>query len=200
MYMGYRYLKALNEEVLQAGATWQPHEHKESLILTYVIRGKLLHECADGSQQVIDQGQAHLLETGTVYRHREMNGSPTDEVHYIQAFIRPKQKALPPRAEAWQFSPNSHVENMILIASPTGENSSIRIDQDVKVWVGKASPGSDFIRPIPNRRYIWFQALSGSGVLNQVPYGTGDGLSLDAESKLQLTPQEETNFLFLDFS
>ena len=62
---------AVNDEVLDVGAGFDEHEHRDLVIVTYVVSGSLAHQGI--SDQVLEAGEVGVLSTGASCTHAERN-------------------------------------------------------------------------------------------------------------------------------
>ena len=97
-------LVTCNEDVLQPGAGYGPHPHRDLEIVTWVLSGRLRHEDSTGTRGVLRPGQVQRLSAGHGVTHSETadawlldGGAPSDEpVHLVQTWLLPAASGIEP--------------------------------------------------------------------------------------------------------
>jgi redox-sensitive bicupin YhaK (pirin superfamily) len=73
-------------------------------IISYILSGQLAHKDSWGTGSVIVPGDVQKMSAGTGIHHRKCNPSDRELVHFLQIWITPNQKDLPPGYEQKNFS------------------------------------------------------------------------------------------------
>src|SRR6201994_1595569 len=111
-------LRVINEDRVQAGAGFGTHGHRDMEIISYVLDGELAHEDSMGNGSVIRPGDVQRMSAGTGVRHSEFNASKDEPVHFLQIWIQPEARNLPPSYEEKHFGAADKRGRLRLIASP----------------------------------------------------------------------------------
>lgn len=87
---------AHNDELLERGAGYDDHLHRDTEIVTWVLTGALRHTDDLGHSSVVTPGQVQVLSAGSGVMHAETNAAdrPT---RFIQTWLRPDAHGLTPR-------------------------------------------------------------------------------------------------------
>ena len=64
-----------NDDVVRPGAGFETHPHRDMEIITWVLRGSLVHQDSEGNRGVIYPGLAQRMSAGTGILHSEKNDS-----------------------------------------------------------------------------------------------------------------------------
>ena len=90
-------LLACNEETLAVGAGFEPHWHRDTEIVTWVVEGALAHRDDHGHASVVRPGRVQYLSAGSGVRHREANvGGAREPVRFLQFWLQPDEFATQP--------------------------------------------------------------------------------------------------------
>jgi redox-sensitive bicupin YhaK (pirin superfamily) len=87
--VGFGALAAHNEELLAPGAGFDPHPHRDSEIVTWVLEGSLRHEDTQGNRGVLGSGSVQLLSAGSGVTHSERNAAADRPVRFVQMWLTP---------------------------------------------------------------------------------------------------------------
>jgi redox-sensitive bicupin YhaK (pirin superfamily) len=139
------------------------------------------------------------MSAGTGIRHSEFNHSRTEDVKLLQIWLLPEREGIEPSYEQTSFLDKFTPNSWVLTASNKGRDGSVRIHQDVDLFVGHFE--KDFQKKYAFRagRYGWLQVVRGSLHVNQkYDLTDGDGLAVSDEKELLLTAQSSCEFLFFD--
>ncbi len=198
-HMGFRSLRVINEDRVQAGGGFPLHPHRDMEILSFVIEGALEHQDDLGSREIINAGEVQRISAGTGVRHSEYNPSDRDEVHFLQIWILPERKGLEPDYEKRSFAPGNR-EGLLLIGSQNGRAGSAVIHRDVDLYSGHLGHGQTLRQSLQQDRHAWLQVISGTLDLNGIRLEAGDGAAVSEEGSLELSAGQECRFLLFDLS
>lgn len=197
--MGFRSLRVINEDTVQGGAGFDTHPHRDMEILSYVLSGALEHRDSLGHTAVMRAGDVQRISAGTGILHSEFNHSPIEPVHFLQIWIRPDRAGHVPGYAERSFSelPEGRLR---LIASQTGREESIPINQDAEVYLAKLREGDSSRHDLNPARHAWIQVAQGSLRVNGFPLEKGDGAAISEESSLSLVSHEKSQLLLFDLA
>lgn len=171
-FMGFSALRVINEDWIAPSMGFGMHPHKDMEILTYVLSGAVAHKDSMGNSETVPAGEFQLMSAGTGVRHSEFNPSDTDELHLYQIWIIPNQMGVAPRYEQARFADKA---GGTLILSPTGEQGSLNVYQDMRLWrfQGNEQHTGQIFKANDGRVY-WLQVTKGSIIIKDKPYQGGE--------------------------
>lgn len=197
-HMGFRVLRVINEDRVEAGQGFGTHGHRDMEIISYVLEGALGHKDSLGNGSVLRPGDFQCMTAGTGIRHSEFNPSESETVHFYQIWLLPKQKGLPPRYDQRAFPEEERRGKLRVVASPDGRDGALTIHQDAEVLLASLAAGERVTHELAPGRHAWLQVLRGSVQLNGVPFATSDGAAVSEESSLTVLATESCEVMLFD--
>lgn len=113
-------------------------------IISYVLDGALEHKDSLGNGAISRYGDVQRMSAGTGVYHSEFNNSPTAPLHFLQIWLAPNVKDIPPRYEEKHFTPASKQGQLRLIASSDGRQNTVSVHQDASIYAAILDAG-DYI-------------------------------------------------------
>jgi hypothetical protein len=87
-----------------------------------------------------------------------------------------------------------------LVASKSGRDDSIHINQDTDLWFAKFSGGETVTHELKAKRHAWLHVAEGNVELNGNLLAAGDGAAVSGESKLELVGKGKAQVLLFDLN
>ena len=190
----------INDDRVAPGGGFPTHSHRDMEILSYVLEGALAHKDSMGTGSVIHPGEIQLMRAGTGVAHSEFNQSKTEPVHFLQVWILPAERGLPPAYGQQAFDQEAARRDFALLASQDGRDGSLRLRQDVDLRVALLGSGATRRMPLPPGRHAWVQMARGSASVNGIPLAEGDGAALSDEESIELTGNDDAEVLVFDLA
>lgn len=184
--MGFRSLRVINEDRVRPESGFGKHSHRDMEILSYVLEGELGHQDNLGNGSVIRPGDVQRMTAGTGVTHSEWNHSKNEPVHFLQIWIVPEQRGLPPGYEQKSFGDRAR-DRLLLVASRGGRDGSVAIHQDAELYVARLGPGKAVEHTLRPGRHAWVQVARGEIALDGTRLQAGDGAAVSAEPRLSLS-------------
>lgn len=199
-HMGFRALRVINDDRVDGGNGFGTHPHNDMEIITYILDGALQHRDSMGTGSVIKPGDVQRMTAGTGVTHSEFNASKSEPVHLLQIWLLPEREDLTPSYEEKHFAKADRQDQLRLVASRGGENGSIHVNQDVRLYASLLANGKTVEHTLAKGRHAWLQVAKGAVRVNDLQLATGDGLAVSAEDKLQITATADSEFLLFDLA
>lgn len=150
--MGFGALRVLNEDWIQPGTGFGMHPHRDLEILLIPLSGAVAHADSLGNEAVVRRDEVMLMRAGSGIEHSQLNASDREVDHHLQVWLSPRSLGLKPGVALGRFDPAQSVGSWQLIASEDGRDSSLVVDQDVRVFRARLlSTGELAYRPAPGR-------------------------------------------------
>src|SRR6266540_2826824 len=140
------------------------------------------------------------MTAGKGITHSEFNHSATAPLHFLQIWIVPAQKNLEPGYEQREFPQSERTGRLRLVASGDGRDGSMKIHQDVNVFVASLAPGDEVTHTLQSNRHVWIQMARGSAAVNGVQLQAGDGAQISTESALTIAATSKAELLLFDLA
>ncbi len=199
-HMGFRALRVINEDRVEPGHGFGTHGHREMEIISYVLEGALRHDDSTGIGSVIRPGDVQRMSAGTGVRHSERNLSPSERVHFLQIWLLPNARNIPPSYEQKTFGADEKRGRLRLVASPDGRDGSVTIHTDASLYAGLFAAGEASELTIPRSRHAWIQLARGRARVNGSELGPGDGAALTDETNVRIEGVADAELLAFDLA
>ena len=198
-YMGFRSLRVINDDTVAPGGGFGTHPHRDMEIITYILDGELEHKDSMGNGRVIRTGEVQYMAAGTGVQHSEFNPSEKNPVHLLQIWIQPDRKGAKPRYEEKSMV-RAQTGVWHLVASQSGRDGSIAINQDAELLLAKLESGDTVEHLLPAQRQAWIHVAEGAVELNGQKLNAGDAVAVSEEAKLKLTAIGKSQVLLFDLN
>lgn len=195
-----------NDDWVQPGTGFETHPHQDMEIVTWVMRGSLVHQDSMGNSGVIYPGLAQRMSAGTGILHSEKNDSwrhstaaqHEDPVHFIQMWVIPDEAGITPGYEQLEIDHELLSGKLVTVASGMDvhrDSAAIHIrNRYAALHVARLQPGQSIELPDAPFQHVFVPVgsldMEGQGLLNP-----GDSARLTATGGQRLTAEEETEVL-----
>jgi redox-sensitive bicupin YhaK (pirin superfamily) len=195
--MGWGPLRVFNDDRLVPGAVWPMHPHRDIEGLTYVVEGTFRHEDDQGNDGALPAGSVQRMTLGRGAWHSEQNGSEAEPMRFIQMWILPSERGLPPSVEQKVFSVEDRTDRLLEVFSPDG-GDSVKVHRDAWVYVARLRPGADVSHPFGEGRGGYLYVIEGHLGVGQDRLRTGDAAKIREERALELHAEDATELVLVD--
>jgi len=199
-HMGFRALRVINDDTVAPGGGFGAHPHRDMEIISYVLDGALAHRDSMGTGSVIQPGDVQRMSAGTGVVHSELNASKTDDVHFLQIWLQPARRGLPPGYEQKSFPAADKAGRLRLVASPDGRDGSVTVHADASLYAGVLGAGQTAELPLAPGRHAWVHVARGAARVNGHDLTAGDGLALSDEALVRIEGQDRGEVLVFDLA
>ena len=196
--VGFSDLLVINDDHVSPGRGFDTHGHRDMEIFSYVLEGGLQHRDSMGTGSVIRPGDVQMMSAGTGVMHSEFNASREEPVHFLQIWIVPDRKGVAPRYQQQHFPADEKRGRLRLIISPDGEEGSLSVYQDVRVYAGLFDGDERQAVTLPAGRFAYVHVARGSVEVNGERLDAGDGARLREVRDLQFSHGQGAEVLLFD--
>ncbi len=199
-HMGFGNLRVINEDRIAPGTGFGTHGHRDMEIISYVLSGQIAHKDTLGNVKGIPPGDVQRMSAGTGVQHSEFNHAPNETTHFLQIWIEPNVTGIPPSYEQKTFATAEKQGTLRLVASPTGENGSVTIHADARLYAGLLDGDQSCGLALDAARKSYVHLVRGALQVNGQKLTAGDAALLSNESHLDLANGENAEVLVFDLS
>ncbi len=191
-------LRVINEDRVQASQGFGTHSHADMEIISYVLAGELEHKDSMGTGSIIRPGDVQRMSAGRGVQHSEFNPSSSQAVHFLQIWVIPDARGIAPEYEQRTIPASEKRGRLRLIASPNGEDASLRIHQKARMLSGLFDGGEQAQHALAAGRLGYVQLAQGAASINGVRLAAGDGALLREEPTVRISEGDKAEVLVFD--
>ncbi len=199
-HMGFRGLRVINDDRIEAGRGFGAHPHRDMEIITYLLDGAIAHKDSTGTGAIIRPGDVQRMTAGTGVTHSEMNASRAEDAHLLQIWINPSQKNLTPGYEQKAFSDAEKRNQLRLVASPDARDGSVKLHADVRLYAGIFEQGKTAELNLAPNRHAWLHVARGKVKIDGKEFGEGDGVAISDQQRVAIEGVDEGELLAFDLA
>jgi redox-sensitive bicupin YhaK (pirin superfamily) len=167
-------------------------------ILTYILAGELEHRDSFGNSCVLRPGGMQRWSVGNDATQSELNPSSSQEAHLLQIWIKPGAPEVTSGYEQKHFAAGERRGRLQLAVSPTGEDGSVRIQQDVRLYIGCLNGPERAEFEVGKGRRAYAHVASGSIAVNETRLNAGDGVKITRSGQFTLQSGRDAEVLLFD--
>ena len=199
-HMGFGALRVINEDRIAAGTGFGTHGHRDMEIVSYVLDGALAHKDSMGNGSVIRPGDVQRMSAGTGVLHSEFNHQKDAPTHFLQIWIVPDRAGIEPGYEERHFDAAQKRGRLRLIASPDGEDGSVTIHQDARLYAGLFDGDERARLELRPGRRAYVHVARGGATVNGRALVAGDALKLVGEPAVEVGHGAGAELLVFDLA
>lgn len=199
-HMGFRSLRVINDDLIAPASGFPTHGHRDMEIVTYVIDGALSHRDTTGGSGTLARGDVQAMSAGSGIRHSEFNASRADKLRLLQIWLLPEGEGIVPAYDQTTFPDDAKLNRLRLIASPTGQDGSLLIHQDARIYASILEDGRTVALDLDKGRGAWVQVAVGSIDVDGLTLEEGDGAAVEDAERIAITAKGPAEFLVFDLA
>ena len=195
--MGFGTLRVFNDDRLVPGAVWPMHPHRDIEGLTYVVEGTFRHADSLGNGGVLPAGSVQRMTLGSGAYHSEQNGSQTEPIRFIQMWIMPRERGLPPSVEQKVFTREDRTNVLLPVITPDG-SSGVSVHQDASVYLSRLEEGRSLEHEFKRGFGAYLFLIEGEIDLNGERLAAGDAALIRDEERLALRAGQPAELIMVE--
>jgi hypothetical protein len=197
-YVSFGTLRVFNDDRLVPGAIWPMHPHRDIEGLTYVVEGSFRHQDdVGGAPGPLPAGSVQRMTLGSGAWHSEQNASETEPMRFIQLWIIPAERGLPPGVEQKVFTTEDRTDRLLRVVSGD-DGDAVLVHQDAHVFVSRLSPGASVAHELASDRGAYLYVIEGDAAVNGQRMATGDAAQIWDEDPVRIEAAETTELILVD--
>jgi redox-sensitive bicupin YhaK (pirin superfamily) len=130
--------------------------------------------------------------------HSEYNHAKDQTTHLLQIWIQPDLLGVEPSYEQTMFAPEEKRGKLRLVASPNGENQSVTIHSNTRLYAGLIDGTEVVEHAMEKNRIAYVHVARGQVIVNDEALETGDALMLAEEDLINIQQGVDAEILLFD--
>lgn len=176
--MGFSDLRVINDNVVKPLGGFNTHAQANMEIINIILSGELEYKAYPDYSQVLKNNDIQVISTGWGVEHSEFNISKSEFLHFLQIWVLPYKKNTQPKVNIKNFPKEESINKIKLIISGSGEENSLKINQDINIYKSIVEMNHTISYDLPPNRKIWVQIASGAIEVASNVLEAGDGMSI----------------------
>jgi hypothetical protein len=199
-HVGWGNLRVINEDRIAPGTGFGRHGHRDMEIISYVLAGELAHQDSMGNVEGIPPGDVQRMSAGSGVMHSEFNHARDQTTHFLQIWIEPRVKGIPPSYEQKTVPVAQKRGALRLVASPDGAADSVTIHADASLYAGLFDGDESAHLALDPARKAYVHLVRGTLEANGLRIDAGDAVLLENESRVELRQGTDAEVLVFDLA
>jgi quercetin 2,3-dioxygenase len=197
-YTSFGTMRVFNDDRLVPGAVWPMHPHRDIEGLTYVVEGMFRHEDdVGGAPGPLPAGSVQRMTLGSGANHSEQNASETEPMRFIQIWIMPAERGLPPGVEQQVFTTEDRTDRLLKAISGDG-GEAVLVHQDAHVFVSRLNAGRSVEHELGAGRGAYLYVIEGDVGANGERMETGSAAQITHEERVEIAARATSELIVVD--
>lgn len=197
--MHFGVLRVLNDDTVAGGMGFGRHPHDNMEIVSIPLEGALEHQDSTGTKAIIRQGDVQIMSAGTGIEHSEKNAHRDQPVKFLQIWVFPNKKNVPPRYDQKTFTSEDRRNQFQTVVAPMGQPEGVQIYQDAWFSLCDLEQGKTIEYPFHkagNGAYVF--VLHGAVTVNEIALDKRDGLGISETDRLLFNAGSDASILLME--
>lgn len=178
-HMGVSALRVINDDIVDPGAGFATHGHRDMEIISLVLEGAIEHKDSEGNIQTLPAGEFQLMSAGSGIMHSEYNASQQDPLRFLQIWVQPNVTGQKPGYQQKDFGKQP---GLTPIATPEGQDGTLHIKSDTRLSQLILEPGAELDVSVAKGRKVFVHLVSSELQIttnsSQQTLNSGDGATI----------------------
>ena len=134
--------------------------------------------------------------------HSEMNHSKTEPMQFIQMWIMPDRRGLPPSIEQKQFTVPDRANRLLQLVYPehTSDPQGVIVHRDVGIFASRLDAGVSVEHQFASGRGGYLYLIDGEANANGEQLARGDAAKITGAGRLGIAARATSELLLVDTS
>jgi redox-sensitive bicupin YhaK (pirin superfamily) len=199
-YTSFGTLRVFNDDRLIPGAVWPLHPHRDIEGLTYVVEGSFRHQDdVGGDPGPLPAGSVQRMTLGSGAWHSEQNASQTEPMRFIQLWILPRERGLPPGVEQKVFTAEDRTDRWLKAISGDG-GDAVLVHQDAHVLVSRLGAGRALTHELGEGRGAYLYVIEGDVTAEGGRMVTGSAAQITGVEEVTVEAAADSELILVDVS
>ena len=197
--MQFGALRVLNDDTIAAGTGFGTHPHDNMEIISIPLHGDLEHKDNMGNTTVIKEGNIQVMSAGTGIFHSEYNHNKNKEGKFLQIWLLPNQKQVPPRYDQISLRNIEKENEFYQFLSPNPEDEGVWVYQQAWFSMGKFTTNKQLEYHLNNEiNGLYAFVLEGNATIAGMSLEKRDGIGIWESSSIHIDVMEGAHLLLIE--
>jgi len=197
--MNFGLLRVINDDIVKPSMGFGTHPHENMEIVSIPLAGSLRHQDSMGNKHLITAGEVQIMSAGSGLTHSEYNNSDSEDVNFLQIWVYPKEKNIPPRYGQLRFDAAEREDRFQILVSPEKGGETIWINQDA--WFSQLDLGAG--KKINYTKHkkdngVYFFVIEGTVEIDGLLLELRDGLGLPRNDDILVHAKNHIQLLVIE--
>jgi redox-sensitive bicupin YhaK (pirin superfamily) len=129
--------------------------------------------------------------------HSEQNASETEPMRFIQIWIMPAERGLPPGVEQKVFTTEDRTDTLLKAISGDG-GEAVLVHQDAHMFVSRMNAGRSVEHPLAPGRGAYLYVIEGDIGVNGERMETGSAAQITDEERAEIAASSTSELILVD--
>lgn len=179
-------MRAFDDHHLSWGAGFDPHQHSQVELVTWVLHGTLVHSDDQGATTLLPAGSVQVQSAGTGIRHGEHADSSGPPTRFVQTWLVPDEVDLPPARFSARGMDSSTLRPV------AGEGAEVPVGTaGATLWFGRLAPGTQHEMPVCGAHHLFLATGQASlegleGGVEEIALEAGDAVRISGADDVRM--------------
>lgn len=191
-------LIAWNDDEVEPVSGFPTHPHRNVDIVTYVLKGAIVHEDNLGNKGRAGPGEVQAMSAGSGIKHSERNDESVP-VKLFQIWFTPRNPGGVARWGMAKLQQDAQGKGFVALASGDPEDhGAVQINTDARVMAARLAPGETLVHSMPTGNSGYLVPTNGLITVNGVDVAALDGCLIQDEPFLTIRANTATEIVFVE--
>ncbi|MCW8891721.1 MAG: pirin family protein [Deltaproteobacteria bacterium] len=197
--MNFGLLRVINDDIVKPAMGFATHPHRDMEIISIPLSGALRHEDSMANKHVIMTGEIQVMSAGSGVTHSEYNNSATQDVNFLQIWIQPRKKGIPPRYGQKMFHDSDQLNHFQTIISPATTEETVWINQNAYLSMAHIDAGRAITyNQQGENNGLYFFVIAGRVTIDSTELFKRDAMGLTDIEQVQVTGRSPSRVLCIE--